>query len=76
MTGTSGYRFECNLHLIKIPSHLNRESKLGGLEIIVNHNCAYVAKTLGNGSQGGGIMFSDKVPLNLSDLLARHLVLN
>ena len=26
VTGTSGYRFEYNLHLIKIPSHLNRES--------------------------------------------------
>ena len=26
MTGTSGYCFEYNLHLIKIPSHLNRES--------------------------------------------------
>ena len=26
VTGTSGYHFEYNLHLIKIPSHLNRES--------------------------------------------------
>ena len=26
VTGTSGYRFEYNLHLIKIPSHLDRES--------------------------------------------------
>ena len=26
MTGTAGYRFEYNLHLIKIPSHLDRES--------------------------------------------------
>ena len=26
MTGTSGYRFEYDLHLIKIPSHLDRES--------------------------------------------------
>ena len=26
MTGTSGYCFEYNLHLIKTPSHLNRES--------------------------------------------------
>ena len=25
VTGTSGYRFEYNLHLIKIPSHINRE---------------------------------------------------
>ena len=26
VTGTSGYRFEYDLHLIKIPSHLDRES--------------------------------------------------
>ena len=26
MTGTSGYHFEYDLHLIKIPSHLDRES--------------------------------------------------
>ena len=26
VTGTAGYRFEYNLPLIKIPSHLNRES--------------------------------------------------
>ena len=25
VTDTSGYRFEYNLHLIKIPSHVNRE---------------------------------------------------
>ena len=28
VTGTSGYRFEYDLHLIKIPSHLDRESVL------------------------------------------------
>ena len=27
VTGTSGYRFEYNLHFIKIPSHLDRESQ-------------------------------------------------
>ena len=26
VTGTSAYRFEYNLYLIKIPSHVNRES--------------------------------------------------
>ena len=35
MTGTSCYCFEYNLHLIKIPSHLNRES------IYREHLCEY-----------------------------------
>ena len=28
VAGTSCYRFEYNLHLIKIPSHVNRESSI------------------------------------------------
>ena len=37
VTGTSGYCFEYNLHLIKIPSHLNRES----IYILMETTCLY-----------------------------------
>ena len=53
MTGTSGYRFEYHLHLIKIPSHVDRESICHG-NFVASFpppvfDCILYAKTEGEG---------------------------
>ena len=37
---------------------------------VTTQNGTYAAKTVGSSSQWGGIMFNDKVPPNLNNLLA------
>ena len=46
MTGNSGYRFEYYLHLIKIPSHVDRES-IYTSNLLVLNACMYVLSLAG-----------------------------